>query len=135
MEDNNEKYFTIWYGVYHLPTRTLTYASGGQHAALLVPKRGSGWRLQTEGLAIGIAPDLKYPSARVEVPPGSEIYLFSDGVYEIARPDGSWLSWEEFSQFVQENQPSVDAIAQRMREFHGVQEFEDDFSLLKLKFT
>jgi len=132
MACNNDKYFTIWYGVYHQPSRTLTYASGGHHAALLVSERNNGLGLQTRGAGIGVMPNLKYPSARIQVPSPAEIYLFSDGVYEIARPDGSWQSWEEFSQFLQENQPSIEMIVERMREIHGTEEFEDDFSLLKM---
>jgi len=133
MARNNEKYFTIWYGVYHQPSRTLTYASGGHHAAILVSDRDNGLHLQSRGPVIGVMPDLKYPSARIQVPSPADLYLFSDGVYEIARPDGSWQSWEEFSQFLQGNQPPVETIVKRMREMRGTEEFEDDFSLLKIK--
>lgn len=133
MARNNEKYFTIWYGVYHQPSRSLTYASGGHHAAVLISDQGEGLHLQTGGPIIGVVPDLKYPSARIKVPSPAEIYLFSDGVYEIARPDGGWQSREEFSRFLQEHQPSIETIVTRMRELHGIEEFEDDFSLLKIK--
>ncbi len=40
MDRNNDKYFTIWYGVYNVPTRLLRHASAGQHAALLISARG-----------------------------------------------------------------------------------------------
>ena len=130
---NNDKYFTIWYGVYHQPSRTLSYASGGHHAAVLLSDHGNTLCLQTRGSGIGVMRDLKYPSAWITVPPLAELYLFSDGVYEIARPDGTWQSWEEFSQFLQKDQPSIEMIVERMREMHGLGEFEDDFSLLKMK--
>jgi len=133
MDRNNDKYFTIWYGVYDLSTRQLTYASGGHHAAVLVADRGKATPLHSGGAVIGVVPNLKYPSAHVEVPAHSEVYLFSDGVYEIARPDGSWQSWEEFAQFLQEGQPPIESIVRHMRDMHGVEEFEDDFSLVKLK--
>jgi PAS domain S-box-containing protein len=133
MARNNDKYFTIWYGVYHQPSRTLTYASGGHHAAVLLSGQGEGTRLHSGGPVVGVAPDLNYPSARIEVPAQSEIYLFSDGVYEIARPDGSWQSWEELTRFLQEDRPPIETIVKRMREMHGAEEFEDDFSLLKMK--
>ena len=133
MARNNEKYFTIWYGVYHQPSRTLTYASGGHHAAVLLSGQNDTVGLQSGGAVIGVVPDLKYPSARIRVPSPAELYIFSDGVYEIARPDGSWQSREEFSEFLQENQPSIETIVARMREMHGIEEFEDDFSLLKMK--
>jgi len=132
MARNNDKYLTIWYGVYHQPSRTLTYASGGQHAALLISGQGKKSHLQTKGAVIGAVPDLKYPSAQVEIPSSSELYIFSDGVFEIARPDGSWQSWEEFSRYLGESRPPIETIVKQMREIHGVEEFEDDFSLLKL---
>jgi len=132
MDRTNEKYFTIWYGALHLPSRTLSYASAGQHAALLVTNDGRGVRLQTRGAVVGVTPEMKYSCERIEVPAKAEIYLFSDGVFEIARPDGTWQLWEEFAQYLQENRPTLEKIVQRMREIHGVEEFEDDFSLLKL---
>ena len=135
MASNNEKYFTIWYGIYHQPSRTLTYASGGHHAALLVSDRNRSTGLQTKGPGIGVMPDPDYPSARIEVPSPAVLYVFSDGVYEIARPDGSWQSWEEFSEFLQQKAPAVDMIADLMREVHGEEEFDDDFSLLKITLT
>jgi PAS domain S-box-containing protein len=133
MDRNNEKYFTIWYGVYHRPTRMLTYASGGHHAAVLVSEHGKGVGLQSRGAVIGVVPDLKYPSARMEIPAGADLYLFSDGVYEIARPDGTWQSWGEFSSYLQQDRPPIETIVRRMREMHGVEDFEDDFSLLKME--
>jgi sigma-B regulation protein RsbU (phosphoserine phosphatase) len=133
MDRNNDKYFTIWYGVYHVPTRMLSYASAGQHPALLVTGEGKGIRLQTHGSVIGVTPEMKYPSESVELSPGAELYLFSDGVFEIARDDGSYQLWEEFAQYVQEERPKLEQIEQRMRELHGAAEFDDDFSLLQLR--
>ena len=135
MARNNEKYFTIWYGIFHQPSRTLTYASGGHHAAVLLSNEGGCQHLQTGGPVIGVVPDLKYPSAQIKVPSPAEIYLFSDGVYEISQPDGRWQSREEFSCFLAENRPSIETIVMRMRELHGSAEFEDDFSLLKMKLS
>jgi PAS domain S-box-containing protein len=134
MDRNNEKYFTIWYGVYHRPAQTLTFASGGHHAAILV-SQGRASHLKTHGAVIGVVPDLKYPSSRVKLDSPAVLYVFSDGVYEIARPDGSWQTWEEFSQFLQDEVPPVETIVQRMREMHSAEEFEDDFSLLEIKLS
>jgi sigma-B regulation protein RsbU (phosphoserine phosphatase) len=133
MERNNDKYFTIWYGVYHLSTRELTFASGGHHAAILLSEENQVQRLQSHGPVIGALPDLDFPSGRVVVPPGAELYLFSDGVYEIARPDGGWQSWEEFSDYLRAERPGLEAIVAHMRAIHGRDDFEDDFSLLKIK--
>jgi sigma-B regulation protein RsbU (phosphoserine phosphatase) len=133
MAENNEKYFTIWYGVYHIGSRELAFASGGHHAAVMVCGDDRVQPLRTTGPGIGMMPGVEFPSARIQVPPGAELYLFSDGVYEIARPDGSWQSWDEFARLLRQERPSIDAIVGRMRKEHGAEDFEDDFSLLRLK--
>jgi sigma-B regulation protein RsbU (phosphoserine phosphatase) len=98
----------------------------------LVSDPGAGLCLQSRGPVIGVMPGLKYPSVRIKIPSPADLYLFSDGVYEIARSDGSWQSWEEFSRLLEKDRPPVETIVSRMREMHGVEEFEDDFSLLKV---
>ena len=133
MDRNNEKYFTIWYGVYHQSSRTLTFASGGHPGAVLVTGQGTSHGLHGGGPVIGIMPDLHYPSTHVEVLPGSELYVFSDGVYEIERTEGIWQTWSEFSDYLEQNRPSIATIVKQMRAIRGGNEFEDDFSLLKLK--
>ncbi len=133
-ERNNGKYFTMWYGVYHRPTRKLSFASGGHHAALLISAGGELQSLQTRQPIIGVVPDLPFTSSSVEVPTGAELYLFSDGVYEIAQPDGDWQSWDSFAEYLKEKRPEVDEVVQRMQALHGTEHFEDDFSLLKVKF-
>ena len=39
MEQQNGLYFTIWYGVYHKPTRRIDYSGGGHPPALFSPAR------------------------------------------------------------------------------------------------
>jgi PAS domain S-box-containing protein len=134
MAQNNDKYFTIWYGVYHRGRREFAYASAGHHAALLFAEGGNASRMLSGGPAIGTWPDVTFASARCAVPAGADFYLFSDGVYEIARPEGSWLTFDDFAQFLQESRPPVEATVERMRELHGPPEFEDDFSLIRMSF-
>src|SRR5262245_28337059 len=42
MEKQNNMYFTLWYGVYHMPSRTLRHASGGHPPALLLKPSSNG---------------------------------------------------------------------------------------------
>ena len=92
MERHNSLFFTIWYGVYDLVERTLTFATGGHHAAYLIPPAPLlPVQLATRNPSIGIVPDRDMAAARVSIPPGSALYLFSDGVFEIVdRDDRQW---------------------------------------------
>lgn len=137
-----EKYFTIWYGVYNTDTRSLTYASAGHPPALLLSRDSQQHpqieRLNTPNLPIGMFPDIDYHSETCAIAPDSQLYVFSDGVYEIAKPDGSiwgldafadWLCqhWNEDSQLLESLLQHIDDLCQ-----HSA--LEDDLSLLQLTF-
>lgn len=110
MTKQNDKYFTIWYGVYNRVTRQLVYASAGHPPALLVaPQRAHSrvstrsktsdrqgnltekdsnsaitlQQLRTPGMPIGMMNDSVYRSEQCTISTGSRLYIFSDGIYEI----------------------------------------------------
>lgn len=142
MEEHNAAYFTIWYGVYNYTTRMLRYASGGHPPALLIANgNGTGSqikKLDRRGLVIGGFPGIEYVSTEIPIAPGSRLYVFSDGVYEIAKPGGGMLSFDEFSQMLVELTRSPDQvlehILQRVRKIRGSDTFEDDVSLVEITF-
>src|SRR5580692_2488590 len=98
MENQNGLYFTIWYGVYHRPTGTLRYASAGHPPPIVVSgareQRGKAESLSAEGCPVGILPDFPYASYECTLASPARLFLFSDGVYEIPRPDGTLLEFE-----------------------------------------
>ncbi len=67
MEDQNNLFFSMWYGVYSTARRELCYASGGHPPALLVVPRQNGDDqtkcLGTEAPAIGCFDDAQFSSA------------------------------------------------------------------------
>ena len=75
-------YFTILYGVLHLPTGRLDYASAGHPALLRVPAGGGAEFHGAEGFPVGFVPDVEYGQKTLQLAPGDRIYLYSDGVTE-----------------------------------------------------
>lgn len=89
MERHNELFFTIWYGVYDTVERAMTFAAGGHHAGYLVPPTPDRpLALSTRNPAVGMMAGRSVASARIDVPPGSALSLFTDGVFEIVDRDG-----------------------------------------------
>jgi serine phosphatase RsbU (regulator of sigma subunit) len=66
----------------------------------------------------------------------SRLFLFSDGVYEVTRPDGSMLDYEAFeaaiTQAVPEGVSELDELLRFAREARGGEVLEDDFSIVKM---
>lgn len=80
-------YFTMLYGVLHLPTGRLDYVSSGHPALLRVPAAGDVEFHGAEGFPIGFVPDVEYAQKTLQLTPGDRIYLYSDGVTEAMDKD------------------------------------------------
>ncbi|MEI8243577.1 MAG: fused response regulator/phosphatase [bacterium] len=142
MEKHNNMYFTIWYGVYSRSTQTLRYACAGHPPALLIHTDASGRTLVDElgapGMVLGGMPGTSYRTEKRAVPPGSTLFLTSDGAYEITRPDGSLWTFSEFSQLIgaatAAGRPEIEELSKTVHGMHGAGPLEDDFSVVKLQF-
>jgi len=139
MSKYNDLYFTIWYGVYNKNTQKLTYSSAGHPPAILIsPSRPDQPRcLKTSGLPIGIIPEAIYQNASCSVEPQSELYIFSDGVYEMTQKDNKVRTFDDFLELLKTltGDLKLDQIVSHAIAIakYGDQ-FEDDFSLLQAVF-
>ena len=91
MEKQNNKYFTLWYGVYDTKHQQLTYSSAGHPHAILFTGDDNANKefhaLSTAGIAIGVMPDIEFKEMVLPLGSLSKLYVFSDGVYEITQQD------------------------------------------------
>jgi sigma-B regulation protein RsbU (phosphoserine phosphatase) len=142
MEQQNQLYFTCWYGVYDKKNRTIHYGGGGHPPALLVtgPTEAEAkvQQLEVRGPMVGALPDLDYGSATCQVDAFGKLFLFSDGAYEIHLKEGTMWPFSEFIAFM--SRPStagvsdMDALIDHVRALSGTHEFADDFSIVELRF-
>ncbi len=136
MEQHNDLYFTCWYGVFNASTRRIRFGNAGHPAALLISDQGEVRELIKSNLMIGGMPDLAYKSAEADVPPGSRLFVFSDGVYEVAPPEGEYWRFSEFKEYMASLPPKheADCLLAHVRDMGGRDVLEDDFSILKVVF-
>ncbi len=141
MEQQNQLYFTIWYGVYDRRERTLVYSGAGHPPALLLPTAGAGEgrvELRQPAPAIGCLAEATYTQGAQVVPPGARLLVVSDGVYEIPRPDGRTGTWRDFAAAFVEPAFAAARPEQRLQgalAASGASGLEDDFSVVDLVFT
>lgn len=157
MGDQNDKYFTIWYGVYNRTTRQLVYASAGHPPAVLLSppvaraspqslsvsdNLGTLTQLRTPGMPIGMMPNSQYKWERCTVIDRSRLYIFSDGVYEVqpaGDPHGAeaQLGLNGFISLIStlgtQQQLNLDNLIAQVGLFSG-DRFADDISLLEVSF-
>jgi sigma-B regulation protein RsbU (phosphoserine phosphatase) len=139
MNNQNEKYFTIWYGVYNQSKRQLTYASAGHPPAILIAHTPENTvqiqRFRTPGLPIGMLSDAMFTSGRQQIPSGSKLYIFSDGIYDLNQPMGQPWGLDTFVNLLAKDNVSLDEILDTIRALSGSDTFSDDVSLLQIAFT
>jgi sigma-B regulation protein RsbU (phosphoserine phosphatase) len=141
MDKNGEEYFTIWYGVYHRQTRKLVYGSAGHPPAVLLASDQPQPEIKYLGdynLPIGMFPDVEFETGTYTVEPGSSLYLFSDGVYEVKLKSGEIWGIDAFVDYLKttpQDPYSVNQIWQDIQQLNGHQPLKDDFSLLKIQFN
>jgi sigma-B regulation protein RsbU (phosphoserine phosphatase) len=145
MDQQNGLFFTIWYGVYHKPTRRIDYAGGGHPPVLLFNGQSADQAaleiLEAGGPMIGAVPDLEFKSASTSLGSFAKLFLYSDGVYEIERIDKSMWPFNEFIEFMKKgpNDIAGDSKMDRLiaydREIQGREEFVDDCSIVELQFV
>ena len=143
MEQHNDMFFTIWYGVYHRPTRELAYASAGHPPALLLEgasaAAGSAYLIGSKGPVIGAMPDVSYAEERRRLGAFARLFVYSDGTYELRRKeDGSMWAFQEWTamlaEFARAGGRDLDEIRRRLVAIQGAELFEDDLSLLDVTF-
>ncbi|MDJ0616424.1 MAG: SpoIIE family protein phosphatase [Calothrix sp. MO_192.B10] len=142
MNYQNDKYFTIWYGVYHLSQQKLIYASAGHPPAILVSENGNSLavhQLRTPGMPIGMFSGAKYTDAICKVEKDSSLYIFSDGAYEITKSDGNIWGLDAFIQTLvavsKDSNCQLEQIIKFLINYNLQSSFEDDLSILRMQFS
>lgn len=143
MEKYNDMYFTIWYGVWCPANRTLRFANAGHPPALLAePDPGAAGgrrveRLRGSGMLLGGMSGTVYRTFERSLPAGAQIYVLSDGTYEIENPDGSAGELADIERFFAAAPaaaagPELDRFYAHVKQLNGPGPLDDDFSIMRL---
>jgi sigma-B regulation protein RsbU (phosphoserine phosphatase) len=141
MSQQNDKYFTIWYGVYNPSKRQLTYASAGHPPAVLRVQTSEGrievYRLKTPNFPIGMLAEATFVSDRQTIPKDSTLYIFSDGVYDVSQAEDQAWGLNEFAEALVKLETTVnlDEVLTAIQQLSGIDTFDDDLSLLRVNFS
>lgn len=147
-------FFTIWYGVLDVETGHLKYASGGAPPALLIrppapvitaspdhPPQNLPepeiFTLNTQDVLMGADDEHEYQTGSFQMQSQDYLYVFSDGIFEIARPNGRMLGLQEFTRLLpllrNRAQANLDEVVNQVRALSMSDHFDDDISLLALQ--
>ena len=131
--------FAAFYWSYEPATRTLAYSAAGTHPAVLVDRHTPATtRLETANPALGTRHTGRFATARLTLPPGATLYLFSDGAFDLDTPDGARWTLDDLAAVLAA--PPEPGLTEPQRIYDAVRAatrpgpLDDDFSLVVLSF-
>jgi PAS domain S-box-containing protein len=139
MNQESRQYFTLFYGVLHLPTRRLTYVTAGHPAPVLLPDRAQCRNLTVGGFPIGLVEQPEYEERTIDLNPGDRLYLYTDGLLEATNEEGCEFGAERLGEEIQRSgelslKESVEALEATAKGWAGGR-LHDDLSILALEIT
>jgi len=136
---SDERYATVFFGVYDTVTRQLHYTNAG-HLPPIYISGGKVRRLETGGMVVGLFNDVPFEQGAVEIEHGGMLVAYSDGLIEPENVYGEEFGTERLVEVAARNKDqSSHAIAEAMirasEEWSGSPEQADDMTLIVMRFS
>jgi tetratricopeptide (TPR) repeat protein len=138
-EHHGERFFTIWYGVYHCASRTMTWSGGGHPPSIvLLPGELNPLLLPSAGLIMGALRGVDFPAQSCRFPAGARLVIFSDGVFEIFRDEGAVWNLDaciaHMAALAECQGSLMDELLDHVYHLRGSPRLDDDFSIIEACF-
>ncbi len=138
-EKNESMMFvTLLYGIYDPASGELTYANGGHNSPVVVHSDKSCAMLPlTDGIAIGVMPDLEYQQKTITLSPGDTLTFYTDGVTEAMNENNEELGEERLFDILKgasskEPEEIIRAIFEGIKTFVGDAPQSDDITCMTI---
>ena len=139
MKNYNNIYFTMWYGVFNIRSRELTYAGAGHPPPLAITNEGSEIILDSSNIVVGYLPEFNFQSKKIKIESNMRLYIYSDGVYEIRQKNGKFWKLNEMFEYLKtigsnDGESVLNNLYDYARGLRGKKHLDDDFSILEVDF-
>ena len=131
-DNTKELYFTMIYAVINTESGQVQFAQAGHPNPLHIKNNGEIQSCGQGGFPVALMPNIDYQTYHLQLEKGEYLLLYTDGVTECLN-----LQQEMFTEQRLINQCQTDMnlskIGQRLKQWQGHQQFDDDVSLLLLQ--
>ena len=138
-EKNESMMFvTLLYGIYDPASGELTYANAGHNSPVVVhPDKSCAMLPLTDGIAIGVMPDLEYQQKTITLSPGDTLTFYTDGVTEAMNENNEELGEERLFDILKgasskEPEEIIRAIFEGIKTFVGDAPQSDDITCMTI---
>jgi sigma-B regulation protein RsbU (phosphoserine phosphatase) len=134
----DDRYFTMIYGLFDSSTSTLSLAQAGHPSPILISKTGEMKVLGTGGMPVGLWPEIEFDCFKISADHGDRLLLYSDGVTECTNVHGEAFGERRLLSYLEQRaaQPLDELLGGLMTEiktWHAIPDFADDVSLMAIE--
>ena len=136
----HEQFFTIMYGILNIRTGKFTFCRAGHNPPLFISKDRTTYIEEGGGPPVGMGLPRSYEEITIELSPGDEVVVFTDGIAEVFSPDGNPYGRERIKRILQENRSlplseRFELLIEDVRRYCNYENFSDDISIMGFKWT
>jgi sigma-B regulation protein RsbU (phosphoserine phosphatase) len=134
----HEQFFTVLYGILNIKTGKFTFCRAGHNPPLLLSKGRTVYIEEGGGPPVGMGLPRSDGEITVELSPGDEIVVFTDGIAEVFSPDGDLYGRERIKRILEENRSlplskRFELLVEDVRRYCDNGNFPDDISIMGFK--
>jgi phosphoserine phosphatase RsbU/P len=136
---SDERYATVFFGVYDADTRQLHYTNAG-HLPPIYIGGGKVRRLETGGMVVGLFNDVPFEQGAIEIEHGGMLVAYSDGLIEPENVYGEEFGSERLIDVATSNKSKssheiAEALMHATEEWSGSPEQADDMTVIVMRFS
>ncbi len=136
---SDERYATLFLGVYDTETRKLRYTNGG-HLPPLYFFGGNVQRLEIGGMVVGLFNDVPFEQGVIEIEPDSLVVAYSDGLIEPENVYGEEFGTERLIGVAERNKDAsphaiAEALMHAAEQWSSKPEQADDMTVIVSRFS
>jgi len=134
-------FVTVFYSIYHRPTRELHFTNAGHTLPYLYrASQGTCASLFNTNFPLGVFEPFTYQESAIQLEPGDKLILYTDGVTETLNVAREQFGLERLVQLILEHghlsaKDLLDLILSRVKEFADEQGLADDITIMVVQIT
>ncbi len=134
---DNNPFFTLVYGVINTQDDTCTIARAGHIYPVLQKKNGTVSKIESQGQAIGVFPEIQIKEKKFGFTVGDRLFLYSDGLIELNRNSKEFSDKHIIEVILKNREHNLDELIKNMELSIHVwkqdNKFDDDIAFFALE--
>ena len=131
-------FVTVFYGILHTDTGELEFALAGHNPPYLVSAESLAAISEPGGVVIGLLPNVSYETGRLQLAPGDQVCLFTDGVPEAMNAERRFFGEKRLRQVLVQHRADapkqlVESVLASVGGFTGDAPQSDDITVMAVK--